>query len=120
MHLEASTAMKCADRSHMLPRFTDKDSEMTNLREFLKPAAIAALILFAAATSASPAAADDQASFDTSELSSAGIEEISKEQARQANELAVEEAARAVEADAKLELDIRLIGRTSVQIAGEI
>ncbi len=84
----------------------------------MNPATIAALLLFAGSTCT--AMADDSVPFDANEASSEQIEETSKEQARQANEAAVEEAVRAVEADTQLDLDIRLIGRTSVLIAGEV
>ncbi len=84
----------------------------------MNPAKIAALLLFAGSTCT--AMADDSVPFDANEASSEQIEETSKEQARQANEAAVEEAVRAVEADTQLDLDIRLIGRTSVLIAGEV
>ncbi len=86
----------------------------------MSPATIAAQLLFAGSTSTAPAMADDHVAFDTSEVSSTQIEEISKEQARRANEAAVEDAARAVEADTRLDLDMRQIGRTSVLIAGEM
>ena len=85
----------------------------------MNPATIAALLLFAVAGSAVPAMADDSESFDTTVASSEQIEETSREQARQANEAAVEDAARAVEADTRLDLDITLIGRISLLIAGE-
>ncbi len=85
----------------------------------MNPATIAALLLFAGAGSTVPAVADDSVSFDTTEASSEQIEETSREQARQANEAAVEDAARAVEAETRLDLDITLIGRTSLLIAGE-
>ena len=87
--------------------------------KLLNPLTIATLLLFAGAISTAPAVAEDQVSFEADENPSEQIEETSKEQARQANEAAVEEAARAVEADARLDLDIKLIGRNSVIIAGE-
>ena len=92
---------------------------MNTRKDLMNPATIAALLLFAGATCTAPAMADDRVSFDADKVSSAQIEEASKERARQANEAAVEEAAEAVEADTRLDLDIRLIGRTSVIIAGE-
>lgn len=88
------------------------------MNRFLKPATIAALLLFAGAVA--PAMADDRVALDTGKVPSEDIQEISREQARRANEAAVEEAAEAVEADARLELDIRLIDRTSVLIAGDV
>ncbi len=83
------------------------------------PAAIAALLLFAATTSTAPALADDRQGYEANDTSPAQIEEASREHAKQANETAVEDAARAIEADTRLDLDIRLIGRTSVRIAGD-
>ncbi len=88
--------------------------------ELMKPVSIATLLLFAGAMSTTPAQACDRVSFDTTEVSSEQIEESSREQARQANEAAVEDAAKAVEADTRLDLDITLIGRTSLLIAGEV
>ena len=98
---------------------THRDREMSSRSKISNPATIAVLILFAGSSSAAPAIADDRDAFDANEASSAQIEETSKEQARRANEAAVEEAARSVEADTRLDLDIRLIGRTSMIIAGE-
>jgi len=92
---------------------------MNTKTDLMNPATIAALLLLAAATSAAPAMADDRSSFKANDTSPTEIEETSKEQARQANEAAVEEAARTVEADIRLDLDITLIGRTSVLIAGD-
>ena len=99
---------------------THKDIDINPKVKLVTPAAMPTLLLFAGSTITAPAMADDRVAFDTSEASSEQIEEISKEQARQANETAVEEAARAVEAETQLDLDIKLIGRTSVRIAGEV
>ncbi len=111
----------------MIPTATDncryrphKDGEMDTKAKLLNPATIAALLLFAGGTGAAPAVADDHADFGTNEGPSEEIEDISIEQARQANQAAVEEAARSVEADTRLDLDIRLIGRNSVNIADEV
>ena len=93
---------------------------MNTKTKIMNPATIAALLLFAGSISTAPAMADDRVTFVASEASSEQIKETSKEQARQANEAAVEDAARAIEADNRLDLDIRLIGRTSVIIAGEV
>ena len=100
--------------------FRHKDSKIMNPRDFMNPATIAALFLFLSATSMTPAKADEHATIDASETSTAKIEDTSRQQARQANEAAVEEAAEAIEADAKLELDIKLIDRTSALIAGDV
>ena len=45
--------------------------------------------------------------------------EASREQAREAHEAAVREASEALKAATRLDLDIRLIGPTSVKIAGK-
>ena len=84
------------------------------------PATIAALLLFTASTSTAPTLAEDRNGYEAHDVSPDQIEEASREHARQANEAAVEDATRAIEADTQLDLDIRLIGRTSVLIAGEV
>lgn len=83
------------------------------------PATIAALLLFAASTNTAPALAEDRNGYEAHDVSPDQIEEASREHARQANQAAVEDATRAIEADTQLDLDIRLIGRTSVRIAGD-
>ncbi len=93
---------------------------MNTRPKLLNPLAIATLLLFAGATNTAPAIAEDRVRIDADENPSEQIEEISREHARQANEAAVEDAARAVEADTRLDLDIKLIGRNSVIIAGEV
>jgi hypothetical protein len=93
---------------------------MMNSREFLRPTVIAALLLFAGVSSMTIASADDQPALESSEASPARVEETSREHARKANQAAAEEAAEAVEADTRLELDIRLIGHTSVLLAGDV
>ncbi len=93
---------------------------MNRTRELMNPAVIAALLLFAGSAGIAPAMADDRGPLETSEMSSAQIEEASKEHAELANEAAVEEAAQAIKTATRLDLDIRLIGRTSVLIAGDL
>jgi hypothetical protein len=102
------------------PTDTEKDSIMSSARKLINPAVIAALLLFAGSAGTAPAMADDRGPLETSEMSSAQIEEASKEHAALANEAAVEEAAQAIKAATRLDLDIRLIGRTSVIIAGDV
>ena len=99
---------------------TRKDRDMNSEARRMNPATIAALLLFAASASTAPAMADERVTHDENEWPCAQIEETSRKHARQANEAAVEEAARAVEADTRLDLDISLIGRTSILIAGEM
>ena len=53
------------------------------------------------------------------EESDAESRESSREQAREANEEAARDAAEAVKAATQLDLDIRLIGPTSLKIAGK-
>lgn len=93
---------------------------MNRNRELMNPAVIAALLLFAGSAGTAPAMADDRGPLETSEMSSAQIEKASKEHAALANEAAVEEAAQAIKAATRLDLDIRLIGHTSVSIAGDV
>ena len=93
---------------------------MNRNRRLMNPAVIAALLLFAGSAGTAPAMADDRGPLETTEMSSAQIEEASKEHAALANEAAVEEAAQAIKAATRLDLDIRLIGRTSVIIAGDV
>lgn len=47
-------------------------------------------------------------------------DEVNRERAREAVEAAAAEAAEAVRAAIRLDLDIRLVGPTSVKIAGEV
>lgn len=92
---------------------------MTTRSRLMNPAMIAALLIFAAG--ADTAFADDRGNDEATVPSHAAqIEKASKEQARQSNEAAVEEAARAVEAETRLDLDIALIGRSSILLADEI
>ena len=93
---------------------------MNRIRELMTPAVIATLLLFAGSASTTPAMADDRGPLDASDMSFAQIEEASKEHAALANEAAVEQAARAIKAATRLDLDIRLVGRTSVLIAGDL
>ncbi|MEE8343958.1 MAG: hypothetical protein V3R35_01395 [Woeseiaceae bacterium] len=102
------------------PTDTEKDSTMNRTRKLMNPAVITGLLLFAGSAGTAPAMADVRGPLETSETSSARIEEASKEHAALANEAAVEEAAQAIKAATRLDLDIRLIGRTSVLIAGDI
>lgn len=92
---------------------------MKTVRELMGPAAIAALVLTAAGPGTPPAMADEHRQPAASTAPAVPIEEASREQAKKAHEDAAEDAARAVKADAKLELDIRLIGRSAVLIADE-
>ena len=68
-------------------------------------------VLFASAASAENSA--------TTESSSINVAKESLEQAKRANEAAAESAIATVLADTRLDLDIRLIGPTSVKIASD-
>ncbi len=121
MHCIVGQRRVCAAQRQLSAAFfADKDSEMSIRRELIMPATIACLLFFAGSAMLAPAMADDTAAFDTRDVSSSRVQDASREQARQANEAAVKEAAEAIEADARLDLDIRMIGRTSVTIAGEV
>ncbi len=61
--------------------------------------------------------ANDDVAEDGERMESPG--ETSKTQAREANEAAACEASKAIEAANRLDLDVRLIGPTSVKIAGQ-
>lgn len=65
---------------------------------------------------ANVATADDTA---TTESSTVNVAQESREQAKRANEAAVEAAVETVLVDTRLDLDIRLIGPTSVKIASD-
>jgi hypothetical protein len=90
---------------------------MTN--QGLKMTTLAAGIFLLGAAGTGPTFAAEQP-LNEHEMTSERIEQASLEKAREAIEAAVEEAARAIEADSRLELDIRLIGHTSVSIAGGV
>jgi hypothetical protein len=68
-------------------------------------------VLFASAASAENSA--------TTESSSINVAKESLEQAKRANEAAAESAIATVLADTRLDLDIRLMGPTSVKIASD-
>lgn len=113
-------AISTTDGDGLQPPDTEKDSAMNRTRELMSPAVIAAILLLAGSVSTAPAMADDRGPLDASEMSLAQIEEASKEHAALANEAAVEEAAQAIKAATRLNLDFRLIGRSSVLIAGDL
>lgn len=93
---------------------------MSHNKRFTGSAATAAILILSGAAGAAPALADEQAAVEWQDVSAEQIGEASREQARRANEAAVEEAAEAVEADMRLDLDIRMIGHTLLLIAGDV
>ena len=82
----------------------NKDETMTNYKRWTQALAMGILL-------AAPAAWADE--------SDAESRETSREQARAANEDAARDAAEAVKAATRLDLDIRLIGPTSLKVAGK-
>ena len=63
--------------------------------------------------------ADEVVVTDTQEAATISIDDVNRDLAKEANTAAAEKAAEAILADTKLDLDIRLIGPTSVKIAGD-
>jgi len=63
--------------------------------------------------------ADEVVVTDAQEAATISIDDVNRDLAKEANTAAAEKAVEAVLADTKLELDIRLIGPTSVKIAGD-
>jgi hypothetical protein len=93
---------------------------MKNSVKLPNPARLAAVMLVAVHLAPVTTLADDPGMPDQAELVSLSIQTSSREQARAANEAAVEEAAKTIEEDTRLNLDIRLIGRTLMLIAGDV
>lgn len=75
------------------------------------------VLVVASLFAAQPGWTNDEAPTATDQVEAAA--DASKAQAREANEEAAREASEAIDAATKLDLDIRLIGPTSVKIAGE-
>jgi septum formation inhibitor MinC len=63
--------------------------------------------------------ADEVVVAEALEATTIRIDDVNRDLAKEANTAAAEKAAQAVLADTKLDLDIRLIGPTSVKIAGD-
>ena len=78
---------------------------------------IATIVVSALIAASAPAAENQDAVAETTAATTADTAELNRNRAESANTAAVEDAIEAVLADNKLELDIRLIGRTSVTIA---
>jgi hypothetical protein len=97
----------------------NKDRDMKNVTELMSPATIAALLLIAASASTPPAMAEGHLLRAASTAPSAPIRAASREQAKKAHEDAVEDAARAIRADARLDLDIHLNRRTPTLVVRE-
>lgn len=83
---------------------------MKNFRKLMAGLAIVSVLF------ANVASAEDTA---TTESIAVNIEKESREQAKQANKAAAEAAVETVLVDTRLDLDIRLIGPTSVKIASD-
>lgn len=78
---------------------------------------IATIVLSGLFAATAPAADNTDAVAETTAATTADTAELHRTLAESAHTAAVEDAIKAVLADNKLELDIRLIGRTSVVIA---
>lgn len=78
---------------------------------------IATIIISSWFVAAAAAADDKDAVVETTAKATADTAKLNSSLAESANTAAVEEAIEAVLADNKLDLDIRFIGRTSVEIA---
>jgi len=83
---------------------------MKNFRKLMAGLAIVSVLF------ANVANAEDTA---TTESITVNVEKESREQAKQANKAAAEAAVETVLVDTRLDLDIRLIGPTSVKIASD-
>ncbi len=78
---------------------------------------IATIVVSGLIAASAPAAENQDAVAESTAATAADTAELNRSRAESANTAAVEDAIEAVLADNKLELDIRLIGRTSVTIA---
>jgi hypothetical protein len=78
---------------------------------------IATIVVSGLIAAGAPAAENQDAVTESTAATAADTAELNRSRAESANTAAVEDAIEAVLADNKLELDIRLIGRTSVTIA---
>ncbi|MDH3439808.1 MAG: hypothetical protein OEM63_03575 [Gammaproteobacteria bacterium] len=76
------------------------------------------IVLVAASLFAAPPGWTNDEAPETGDRIETAVE-ASRQQAREAQEAAVREASEALEAANRLDLDIRLIGPTSVKIAGK-
>lgn len=83
----------------------------------IKPAALGAVMLWAACFGS--ATADELGLADDRGAPTAGIQEASREQAKLANEAAANDAATAVKADVRQDLEIQLVALNSEFIVGE-
>jgi hypothetical protein len=78
---------------------------------------IATIVVSGLIAAGAPAAENQDAVTESTAATAADTAELNRSRAESANTAAVEDAIEAVLADNKLELGIRLIGRTSVTIA---
>ena len=78
---------------------------------------IATMIVFALFAASAAVAEDKDATARTAAETTTDTTDLNRDRARSANTAAAEDAIEAVSAANKLRLDIRLIGRTSVQVA---
>ena len=83
-----------------------------------KPTLVTGLLL-AGLLAVSTTFADEVVATETRDDTTMRSSDVQRDRAKEANASAAEKAAEAVLADAKLDLNIRLIGPTSVKIAAE-
>jgi hypothetical protein len=91
----------------------DKDAEMINTLQRALLLTMAGLLVF------NPAVADEPAPRETPKTETVDTDLSNRELASKANKAAADQAARSVIEATRLDLDIRLIGPTSVRIAGD-
>jgi len=77
------------------------------------------VLLLAAVLAIKTPAADLPVPHGDSKTATTDTREINRERAKEANEIAAREAVRAMLEGTRLDLDIRLVGPTSVRIAGD-
>jgi hypothetical protein len=90
-----------------------KENEMHRKQVMIAGLALASLL------SISPVFADEVVVTETADTATISTDQVTRNLLKKANTAAAEKAAEAVIADTKLDLDIRLIGPTSVKIASE-
>jgi hypothetical protein len=93
--------------------YSPRIREMENRQRLMAALALAGMLAINAGF------ADEVVVTEALEAATISIDEVNRDLAKEANAVAAEKAAKSVLADTKLDLDIRLIGPTSVKIAGD-
>ncbi len=86
---------------------------MLSAQNLIASLAVASLLI------SNPAFSDENATIATLTAAVTSIDQISRERAIKENKAAAERAVETILAETRLDLDIRLIGPTSVKIAGD-